>query len=454
MADEKKEKLGFFKRFKKRILIISGSIITLVIVATVTLVLLFSDNNRFSGKIGSDDTVEVIKKNYIEGLKDIKSTGKFNFQISEDELNSILNKGTKSINSEYINQIYYGRGEKNHHFFYIDLNLPVITSRIVIDTVAKEGKNQIIKLYIRKTSFGKTNGYKFAKDKGILTSSFFNSFFKTCKLPITYNEKNLTFTVKTLEFLENFPKSSTISTTFFNLAKDIGSPVLKINLSTLGFSVDFSKFRSSQSLVAHDYSDEPVINFYTNLQDDLAVASTLLTDGDPKTISCISENDFNIALSNSIPSTMKEEVTSKLTKAKVTSSLVNIQTNFVDEGNATISLVYSINGYLVDAIVPLTYVDLTDSISFNSYFEIQYDINVGKYVSDGSEDGDACGQHFVNNLNVVFEKFASTDTLFTAFEDGLSLYFEGFASYGTDVDDASKEVTLDSEQLSFVLTKI
>lgn len=449
MEEGTKEKKGFFKRFGKLILILSGSIVTLVIVTAVVVVILLSDKTRFSGKIGSDDTVEVIKKNYIEGFKDTNTTGKFTFQIPEEDINSVLNKASKSINNKYVEQIYYGRGDKNHHYFYIDLNLPVITSRVVIDTVAKATDDLEIKLSIEKITLGKINAYSFIKDKGILTSSLFDGFFKSSNVPITFNEKNNTFTVKPLGFIDNFPKVSTISTTFFKLAKEIGSPVIKIEPSILGFTLDFSKFRSSSSLTQHDYSGEVIPNFYDELDVSLENAPSVLVDSDPKTIFSISENDFNIAFSKSIPSAMKEVVTSKLTKNKVTNSLVNIQTNFIDDEDMTLSLVYSFNGYLVDAVVPLTFVNTSE---FEAYFEFQYDIKIGKYLQEDIENEYV--QFFINNLRAALGAYSATSSLFEFDTDALFISFTDFSSYQTVVQTASKEITLDSEQISFILQKI
>ena len=460
MAEEKKEKKGFFKRFWKRIVIISGSIATLVVVAAVVVVVLLTDKTRFSGKIGSDDSVEVIEKNYIEGFKDTSKTGKFTFQIPEDEMNSVFDKASKSINNEYVDRIYYGRGKDNHHYFYIDLNLPVITSRVVIDTLAKEGKvnkEQVIKLSIEKVSLGKINAYNFIKDKGILTSSLFDGFFKSISIPITFNESNNTFTVKPLSYIDNFPTVSTISTTYFKLARESGSHVISINPSILGFTVDFSKFRSSNSLVANDYSGETAPNFDTGLSTRLNEVASELEVGVPHTAYSITKNDLNIALTKSIPSIMKEEVTSKLTKNKVTNSLVNVQTNFIDSDNLTMSLLYSFNGYVIDAVVPLTYVDLSDAENLKAYFQIEYDINVGSYTKDGSqEEGDIYGKFFITNLKAILGAFASSSTLFSIDDDALWIKLENFSSssYPTVIQNASKEILLDSDQLSFILTRM
>ena len=455
MAEEKKEKKGFFKRFKKLIFVLSGSIITLVIVTTVTVVILLSDKSRFSGKIVSDNTVEVTKKNYIEGFKDSKSTGKFTFQIPEEDFNSIYNKGSKSIKNNYVEQIYYGRGENKHHYFYIDLNLPIITSRVVIDTVAKESKDLTIKLAIEKVSLGKVNAYKFIKDKGILTSNFFNDFFKTCDVPITFNEKNNTFTVKPLEFLDNFPNTSNISTTFFKMAKDIGSPVIKIETASLGFTLDFSKFRSSSTLSAVDYSGELATDFNSELDTQLQSAHTLLTDDDPKTIYQISEDELSKALSLSISNTMKEEVTSSLTKQKVTNALVNIQANFINEDRMTLGLIYSFNGYLVDALVPLDFNDFSSDAEFNSYFEIQYEISIGSDIEEDIETNTYV-QFFINNLRTVLTEYTSSSGLFDFDNntDTFGLLYDDFTAYDSKVKTADKETSLDSESINFILTRI
>lgn len=453
MAEEKKEKKGFFRRFGKLILILSGSIITFVIVAAVTVVLLLSDKTRFSGKIGSDDTIEVIKKNYIEGFKDTEKTGKFTFQIPEEDINSVLNKASKSINNDYVEQIYYGRGKKNHHFFYIDLNLPIITSRVVIDTVASEGKDLTIKLAIEKISLGKINAYNFIKDKGILTSSLFDGFFKSSNIPITFNEKNNTFTVKPLGFIDNFPKTSTISTTYFRLAKEIGSPVIKIEPSMLGFTLDFSKFRSSNSISVTDYSGQDIPNFTTLVKSEFD--SIVLDDMNPSNTYTITKEDINLTLSKSILSSMKEEVASTLTKKKVVNKLENVKIlNQDDEVNANLYLVYSFNGYLVDAVVPLEFIDMSEAVRFSAYYSVNYDVKVGKYNLEDFAAGH--GTFFVENARAVLGTCASSSEFFNydVGDDSFGLLFNDFTGSDSSVKLANKEVRITPSGFELCATKI
>lgn len=454
IMSEVKVKKSFLGRILKFIIISISSIVVLAVAATVTVVVLLSDKTRFSGKVGTSDTVELIKKNYIEGFKDTASTGKFSFSIPEEDINSVLNKASKTINNKYVETIYYGRdGEKNHHYFYIDLNLPVITSRVVIDTVAKANKDLSITLDISEIKLGKINAYKFIKERGILSSSLFDSFFKDSKIPITFSEKSNSFTAKPLGFIDNFPKVSTISTTFFRLAKEIGSPVIKVEPAALGFTLDFSKFRSSETLLAPDYSSTSMPEFRSMLDTACNDASSSLTDSEPHTIASITYEQLDIALTKSASIIPAEEVTSSLTTGKVINKLASIQTKFVGDYKMNLYLVYSFNGYLVDAVIPT---DFSNSLAndFNAYFDLQYEINVGEYLIEDIETNPNV-IFFINNTRAVLGSLTSACDFFVfdTDSDSFGFNFSNFAPYSSVVQTAIKDVELDPNRINFIMMK-
>lgn len=412
---EKKEKKGLLKRIPKPVYIIGGSLVAVFAITVTTLFVLYTDRNRISKDIAEAKSQEVIKTNYIKGFKNIASTGKYNFSIPENDMNSVLKKASKSIKSELVETVYYGKSTGNHHYFYVDLNLPVITSRAIIDTVASVNKDQTINLKIEKVSLGKVGGKNFLKRKGILNEKFLNSFFETANLPIKYKENKESFVVKPLTYIDKFPEPGQwdhpIAKTFFNIAKEHPSETIKVNASTLGFEVDFSKFRSSTSLSLVDTD-----NFPPNFGNDLnSACDSAAVENDPKVLYSITKENMDLALSKSIDALISEEYS--ITGQTVKNYLASMTTDYVtgeDHDYMYVHLIYSINGYLVDAVIPMEFVNL-GSKPYLASFEIQFECTIGNYYYDYGEDVNPYVEFFTDDLILSLDE-SMDEQMATVFE--------------------------------------
>ena len=442
---EKKEKKGLLKRIPKPVLIFGGSLVAVFAITVATLFILYTDKNRLSPETVEAKTEEVIKKNYVNGFSDISSTGKFNFVIPESEMNSILKSASKSIKSELVETIYYGKSAGNHHYFYVDLNLPVVTSRATIDTVASVNKDLSINLKIEKVKLGKVGGKNFLKKKGILNESFLNSFFKVANLPIIYKENKESFTVAPLNYIDSFPESS-IATTFINVAREHSNKTIKINTSNLGFQVDFSKLRSSSSLSVID-TDDDISTFKDEL--DTACASVVI-EPEPKNLHQISKDEMDLALSKSIAPQIKEEYKSNGKTDK--NYLASITTSYgIDYMN--INFIYSINGYLVDVVMPFDFINDYTS-DYQAYFEFQYECEIGSYHYEDFED--VYVNFYLNHLRLSLKNLYSKAASIFEFDetdDSLSVFYL-YTGSRLDVQNAIKSIELSDNSINFVIQSI
>lgn len=441
---EKKEKKGLLKRIPKPVLIVGGSLVTVFAITVATLFVLYTDKNRLSPEIVEAKTEEVIKKNYVNGFSDISSTGKFDFEIPESEINSILKSASKSIKSELVETIYYGKSAGNHHYFYVDLNLPVVTSRATIDTVASVNKDLSINLKIEKVKLGKVGGKNFLKKKGILNESFLNSFFKVANLPIIYKENKESFTVAPLNYIDSFPES--IATTFINVAREHPTNTIKINTSNLGFQVDFSKLRSSSSLSLID-TDDDISTFKDEL--DTACASVVI-EPEPKNLYQITKDELDLAFSKSIAPQAKEEY--KLNGKTVKNFLASITTSYGTD-YMNINLIYSINGYLVDAVLPFDFINGYTS-DYQAYFEFQYECEISSYHYEDFED--VYVNFYLNHLRLSLKNLYSKAASIFEFDetdDSLSVSYL-YTGSRLDVQDAIKSIELGNDSINFVIQSI
>ena len=143
------------------------------------------DSNRNAYETKCYESSEIIKKNYIDGFSKTSSTGEFNFYLPKDDINELLSKSVEKLNDKYIESIYYDIGEENHHYFYFDLKVPLIKTRVVLDTVSVEDPaNNCYYLSIQNCTIGKMNAFGFLSKKGYISQEFFGKIGEYSNLPI------------------------------------------------------------------------------------------------------------------------------------------------------------------------------------------------------------------------------------------------------------------------------
>ena len=329
--------------------------------------ILLRDHNRSSFVRSEETPEEIIKKNYIKGFENIENSGEFSYFLPQDDVNNLLDDGVKQTKDKHIESIYFEYSKTGQHVFYVDLKNTFIKTRVVVTTNVSDYGYDFIDMKIISAKIGKVECLNHLVKKGYLTSSWLNKYFKESHLPFTFDDVTKTLKYKVTSYEDYFPKTK-IGTHLFNLAKQDNSSI-SINPATLGFSINFSKLRSSKDLVITTY-DSPVPNFYNELDDACKSVNFLgMNIGDSTIAYSLSENDFGNLLKSSIKESFKEELS--YGSNKVTFNLVDAQPSFKDD-KMDVSLIYSLNGYLVDSKVELSLID-SPGLYFNSALELSYE---------------------------------------------------------------------------------
>lgn len=355
------------KKHSKLKLYLRISISVSLFLATVLLIMWFillKDPNR-NNHVRSELTAsQIIEKNYIKGFENTKNTGKFSYILSEDDINDLLFDGVKELNDKHVESICFEYSQNGQYTFFVDFKNTFIKTRAVVTTYVEDYGYDFADLKIVSVKMGKIESSKLLVRKGYLTSDWINEYFKDCHLPITYNEKTKVLHYEVGNFFNEFPETK-ISKTFFNLALQ-DSTRLSVDPSNLGFVVDFSKLRSKNELIINA-STTPVPNFYNELKDACEVEFAGMSFGDKKMVYSINVSDVANVFKSSIPSTLKESI------GTVYFDLVDAQPSF-KEGKVDITLLFSLNGYLIDQNVELSFNDFSDT-AFYAEIEVSYSNN-------------------------------------------------------------------------------
>ena len=352
------------KKLKKLKLYLSISISASLFLATVLLVMWFillRDQNRNSHIRSDFTTQQIIEKNYIKGFENTKNTGKFQYILSENDFNDLLDDGVKEVKDKHVESICFEYSQNGQYTFYVDLKNTFIKTRAVVSTYVLDYGYDYVDLKIISVKMGKVESSKMLVRKGYLTSDWINKYFKACKLPISYDEKTNVLHYEVGSFFNEFPETK-ISKTFFNLALQ-DSTRLTVDPSNLGFAVDFSKLRSKNDL-AINTSTTPIPNFYDELKNACETQFTGMSVGEEKMVYSLNESDFANLLKSSIPAGFKETI------GTVAFDLVDVQPTF-KEGKIDIALLFSVNGYLIDQNVEVEFDDYSDTV-FYAGIEVSY----------------------------------------------------------------------------------
>ena len=352
------------KKFKKLKLYLSISISASLFLATVLLemwFILLRDPNRNSHIRSDLTTQQIIEQNYIKGFENTKNSGKFQYILSENDFNDLLDDGVKEVKDKHVESICFEYSQNGQYTFYVDLKNTFIKTRAVVSTYVVDYGYDYVDLKIISVKMGKVESSKMLVRKGYLTSDWINKYFKACKLPISYDGKTKVLHYEVGSFFNEFPETK-ISKTFFNLALQ-DSTRLSVDPSNLGFVVDFSKLRSKNDL-AINTSTTPIPSFYDELKDACETQFAGMSMVEEKMVYSLNESDFANLLKSSIPASFKETI------GTVAFDLVDAQSTF-KEGKIDIALLFSLNGYLIDQNVEVEFDDYSDTV-FDAGIEVSY----------------------------------------------------------------------------------
>ena len=455
LTEEELKKQNRKKKVKKIILIIMTVLLVLTIVGIIFIYSKLHDGNRNQYEVKGYESSEIIKKNYIDGFKNISTSGEFTFFLPKDDINELLSKSVERLNDKYIESICYDVGEENHHYFYFDLKVPLIKTRVVLDTVSVEDPaNNCYYLSIQNCTIGKMNAFGFLSKKGYISQEFFGKIGEFSNLPISYVEEYNSIKYEPLKYMDQFPLGDVAGLMFDFVKEDTST--MSLNPNNLGFKINFKKFRNS------DYVEESattsVVDVYQRVKTalDETDSSTLPID-EPYVIATLSDKELSAIINDSFATAKDDDVESTLTTNKAKFSINKVSIKFVDD--ITMRYIYdvSVNGYVCNINQD---VELFNSIyDFETEFFAAEEIESGGIKFSGGDNGHV--REINEILNDTFIKLESKQP--KAFEasplnDSFLICLEGISDELSDMSlrYAGKELRINSldGNLEFCVRKL
>ena len=376
-------------------------LLLLTIAGIIFIYIKLNDKNRNPNKINDYEISEIIKKNYIDGFKDISNDGEFTFSLPKDDVNELLSKSVKKLNNKRIESIYYDIGEDNHYYFYVDLKKTGVKTRVVIDTLLEVDElNKCYYFAIQDCTMGKTPAFSFLSKKGYFSQEFFSKIGEYSNLPISYLEEYNRIKYEPTKYLDQFPYGN-VSGLMFDLVKEVSSTI-SLDPSNIGFKVDFTKFRNTD--YASDTETTEVVDVYQKVKDALESTSySSLPIGEPYTVASLSDKELTAILNDSFIEINDDEVKSALTSNTANFSINKVNVKFIDD--VTLRYVYdvSMNGYVcnINQDAEVSY----DIYDFATSFYTKTEIESGGVKFSGSSN-----KHVTELLNISDDLFTSVKT--------------------------------------------
>ena len=448
-----KDKHSFKKRLKLIIIISALSSLVIVLAGFIFLYIKLSDKNRNTYKERELEVAEIINKNYIDGLKDISTSGQFSFSLPEEDVNELLSIASKSLNDKHIESIYYKVAENKHHYFYFDLKKVPFKTRVVVDTVSSvDLENNCFYLAIQKCDIGQLSAFHYLTKKGYISNEFVSKVATHANLPISYDKKTNSIKYEPLKYIDLFRKGDIADLVFDSVKKERSAITLVEN--DLSFNINFTKFRNADYVEVN--SSTPVVDVYNKVKSSLeALDSSSLTKNVPYVVDSLSELELTRIINNSFIEVKDEDVTSSLTlnKAKYKVSGVNI--SFISDKLIRLSLNVNINEYIININVDAEIYSLEGDFETYFYFKEEISVGICKYI--GSTDQYV--SKVISILNVIFMNVSLNQTKsFTSnpSADQFGIYLNNISSELSDISlqACPKQIRINpvSHVLEFVIT--
>lgn len=450
-----KEKPKKKKKVKKILLFVMTVMLILTIAGIIFIYVKVHDGSRNKYQVKGYDTSEIIKKNYIDGFSNISSTGVFNFSLPQDDVNELLSKSVEKLNDKYIESIYYESGEDSHHYFYVDLKVPVIKTRVVVDTISvADPTSNSYYLAIQNCTIGKMPAFGYLSKKGYFSQEFIGKIAEYSNLPISYVEEYNSIKYEPLKYMSEFPKGD-IGDLIFDVVNQDTS-VISLNQSDLGFKIDFSSLRNPDFISEEDSS--LIVDVYSRVKTALDdIDSSTLPIDEPYVVETLSEKELSKLVNNSFVTVSDDELTSTLTSNKTKFSIVGANVTFVDDVTIRFSLNISINDYVVNLNVNAEI--FSDIYDFETYFFLEEECSIENIKYSG---GDNLYVRFINEiLNDSFSnlmesqpKAFNADPLVDQFSINLNGISDELSDISLKLSPKEIRINLIDKQLKFIVTRM
>ena len=444
------------KKKINKIWIISMIILLLLTIAGIIFVYVkLNDKNRNPNKINDYEISEIIKKNYIDGFKDISNDGEFTFSLPKEDVNELLSKSVKKLNNKRIESIYYDVGEDNHYYFYVDLKKTGIKTRVVIDTLLEvDTLNKCYYFAIQDCTMGKTPAFSFLSKKGYFSQEFFSKIADYSNLPVSYLEEYNRIKYEPIKYMDQFPYGD-VASLMFDFVKEVPN-VISLDSSKIGFKVDFTKFRNDDYSLETEVTE--VVDVYQRVKDALeSINYTSLPIGIPYVVMSLNEKEFTTIINDSFLEVKDEEVTSILTINKANFSISRMAIKILD--SVTLKYVFdvSVNGYVCNINQNVTIVN--DIYDFETHFYSSLEIESGDIKFTGSNNKQVAQilnieDNIFNRVKLKQPNAFNFDSLASRFDIELN----GLSDELSDVKlrTSPKEISIDAinKCLNFEITRL
>lgn len=355
----KKDNKKVSKKHKTRKVIIYSLVITLLIgvLSFIVLDILLSDKNRNTYKDKGLTNEEIINKEYVNGLSTMNEY--FSFSLKEDDINQMLTNSTKSTGiPKYVDSVYYVNNNMNHMWCF-DLNIPLITTRLIINTHIDSYNNSFV-FWIDSMTIGKINARNILQRGGYISNDIFNSLFKNASLPITSSLENNYFIYEPLKFIDYFNLGEVTSELFTSL----NTPSrLSVDNTSIGFKLNLEGI--SQVPLS------PLLEEYNLIEElDSKVNNNTLFNSmnsfEETSILEVDENEFTCWIKDFFTKDLEiERVTSELINTYVSAKIHGVNVKFT---NNELNIIWEIklgNIYLnVQESLGISYDSDSFSVSF------------------------------------------------------------------------------------------
>ena len=347
---------------------VSGSLFLITVLFVMWFVLL-RDPNRSTHVRSNNTYQDIVKRSFIKGFENTENTGKFTYILTENDVNDLLADGAKNLNDEHIETIYTELTTDGGRMFYVDLKNTFIKSRVAIKTSVNEYGNG---LKIVKATIGKVNVTRYLEKKGYLEEYYLTQFFsKASRLGGMYRGE-----LKTIYFY-NGPNWSIIpeSKICDNFTNNSVNNKTDKNPLDWSYTVDYSLQRINSNL---NYQEAvgSLPDFYNELKSACESEYAGMSFRETKTVYSITEDDFRLLLKTNFDESFKETLFDQ-----IDFDLVDAQPAF-KEDKVEVSFLYSLNGYLVDRVIDLNFLDMSSN-TFNTAIELSYE---DKFASEYAEE--------------------------------------------------------------------
>ena len=455
LTEEEIKKQAKKKKAKKIILIVMTVLLVLTIAGIIFIYVKLHDGNRNQYKAKGYESSEIIKKNYIDGFSKTSTTGEFNFYLPKDDVNELLSKSVEKLNDKHIESIYYDVGTENHHYFYFDLKVPLIKTRVVLDTVSVEDPaNNCYYLAIQNCTIGKMPAFGYLQKKGYFSQEFIGKIAEYSNLPISYVAEYNSIKYEPLKYMDQFPLGDVAGLVFDFAKQDVST--YSLTQDNLGFKISFKKFRNTN--YSSEMDSTPVVDVYQRVKQALdELDSSTLPIDEPYVVARLSDKELTAIINNSFEVTKDDDVESALTTNKASFSINRVSVKFIDD--ITMKYIYdvSVNGYIININQE---VEPFGSIyDFETCFFAAEEIESGGIKFTGGDNGHV--REINEILNDTFSNLEAKQP--KAFEssplnDSFFINLEGISD---ELDDftlkyATKEIRINSEThiLEFLITRI